>query len=82
MIIAGASEHIDVASAVKIGMFSPVALDSFNWQETLSTKGRNPPLSHFDNRIEGKEISCQIGYIELAKIPYFGKTFARTSHIG
>ena len=44
--------------------------------------GAKLALISYSKRLEAQEISRQVGYLELATVPQFAKTFARATYIG
>lgn len=82
VIIAGAfGTYIDIASAITIGMLPRLPLDRFQQVGNAAGMGAKQALISRSKRAEAQALASQIGYIELASVPQFAKTFAQAMYL-
>ena len=82
VIIAGAfGTYIDVASAITIGMFPRLPLDRFRQVGNAAGMGAKQALISRSKRAEAQALARRIGYIELARVPQFARTFAQAMYL-
>jgi uncharacterized 2Fe-2S/4Fe-4S cluster protein (DUF4445 family) len=83
VIIAGAfGTYIDVQSAIAIGMLPPLPLDRFRQVGNAAGMGAKLALISRSKRTEAQALAEQVGYVELAAIPGFSRTFAQAMYLG
>lgn len=82
VIIAGAfGSHIDVFSAMTIGMLPPLPLDHFQQVGNAAGMGAKLALISGSKRAEAQTIARRVNYIELATAPYFEETFVKATYL-
>jgi uncharacterized 2Fe-2S/4Fe-4S cluster protein (DUF4445 family) len=82
VIIAGAfGTYISVASAITIGMLPRLPLDRFHQVGNAAGMGAKQALISRSKRAEAQALASRIGYIELATIPQFARTFAQAMYL-
>jgi uncharacterized 2Fe-2S/4Fe-4S cluster protein (DUF4445 family) len=82
VIIAGAfGTYIDVASAIAIGMFPRLPLDRFRQVGNAAGMGAKQALLSRRKRADAQALAGRIGYIELARVPQFSRTFAQAMYL-
>ncbi len=82
VVIAGAfGTFIDVKSAIIIGMLPDLPLDRFQQVGNAAGTGSRMALISQKERTKAGELSEKIGYIELARIQDFSKTFAKATYL-
>jgi uncharacterized 2Fe-2S/4Fe-4S cluster protein (DUF4445 family) len=80
--IAGAfGTYISVASAIAIGMLPRLPLDRFRQVGNAAGMGAKQALISRRKRAEAQAIAGRVGYIELATVPQFARTFARAMYL-
>ena len=78
VIIAGAfGNYIDVASAVRIGMLPPLALDRFSQVGNAAGVGAKQALISKSQRQMAMDIARRVNYVELTSFPGYPKIFAK-----
>lgn len=83
VIIAGAfGTYIDVESAIAIGMLPPLPLDRFRQVGNAAGTGARLALISTTRRREARALAERVGYVELAAIPSFARTFAQSMYLG
>jgi uncharacterized 2Fe-2S/4Fe-4S cluster protein (DUF4445 family) len=83
VIIAGAfGTYIDVASGIAIGMLPRLPLDRFRQVGNAAGMGAKLALISSSKRAEAQALARRVGYTELATVPQFAKTFARSMYLG
>jgi uncharacterized 2Fe-2S/4Fe-4S cluster protein (DUF4445 family) len=83
VIIAGAfGTYIDVASAIAIGMLPPLPLERFRQVGNAAGMGAKLALISGPQRAEAEALARRVGYIELATVPQFSRTFAQSMFLG
>jgi len=83
VIIAGAfGTYIDVSSAMTIGMLPALPAERFEQVGNAAGIGAKLALISRSKRVEAQEIASRVGYIELATVPHFRRTFARAMYLG
>jgi uncharacterized 2Fe-2S/4Fe-4S cluster protein (DUF4445 family) len=83
VIIAGAfGTYIDVASALNIGMFPVLPLESFSQVGNAAGLGAQISLLSLSQRHKAQEIASKVKYIELATAPNFMQTFMQAGYLG
>ncbi len=71
-LIAGAfGNHIDLESAIEIGMFPDLPLDRFSQIGNAAGVGSREMLMDQTQRLESKNMVSEINYIELTSQPFF-----------
>jgi uncharacterized 2Fe-2S/4Fe-4S cluster protein (DUF4445 family) len=82
VIIAGAfGSYINVASAIAIGMLPRLPLDRFRQVGNAAGIGAKQALISRGKRSEAEALASRVGYIELASVPQFAKTFAKAMYL-
>jgi uncharacterized 2Fe-2S/4Fe-4S cluster protein (DUF4445 family) len=82
VIIAGAfGTYISVPSALTIGMFPRLPLDRFRQVGNAAGMGAKQALISRSKRDEAQALARRIGYIELASVPQFSRTFAQAMYL-
>ncbi len=82
VIIAGAfGTFIDVKSAITIGMLPDLPLDRFEQVGNAAGTGARMALISGKEREKAQQLAEQIGYLELAKVPNFNKSFAEATYL-
>jgi uncharacterized 2Fe-2S/4Fe-4S cluster protein (DUF4445 family) len=82
VIIAGAfGTYISVASAITIGMLPQLPLDRFRQVGNAAGMGAKQALISRSKRAEAQAIASGVGYIELASVPQFARTFAQAMYL-
>jgi uncharacterized 2Fe-2S/4Fe-4S cluster protein (DUF4445 family) len=83
VILAGAfGTYLNLASAVTIGMLSPLPVDRFRQVGNAAGGGARMALVSMAQRREAADLARRIEYIELATVPRFMQIFARATQIG
>ena len=83
VLIAGAfGSYIDVESAMSIGMLPPLPAARFHQVGNAAGMGAKLALISRSKRAEAQTIASHVGYIELATVPHFAKTFAQAMYLG
>jgi len=83
IIIAGAfGTFIDVQSAIIIGMLPDLPQERFIQVGNAAGTGARMALISQVERDKASKIAQRVGYIELAKIPNFGRKFALATNFG
>ncbi len=78
VIIAGAfGNYIDVASAIRIGMLPPFALDRYSQVGNAAGVGAKKALISKSQRQMSMEIARRVNYVELTSYPEYPKVFAQ-----
>jgi uncharacterized 2Fe-2S/4Fe-4S cluster protein (DUF4445 family) len=71
-IVAGAfGTYLDLRSAIRTGMFPPLALERFHQVGNAAGVGAKQMLLSTDKRHEAEQLAGQIGYVELTGQPSF-----------
>ncbi len=82
VIIAGAfGTYISVPSAITIGMLPRLPLDRFRQVGNAAGMGAKQALISRSKRAEAQAIASRVGYIELATVPQFARTFAKAMYL-
>jgi uncharacterized 2Fe-2S/4Fe-4S cluster protein (DUF4445 family) len=82
VIIAGAfGTYINVPSAITIGMLPRLPLDRFRQVGNAAGMGAKLALISRSKRAEAQTLASRIGYIELATVPQFARTFAQAMYL-
>jgi uncharacterized 2Fe-2S/4Fe-4S cluster protein (DUF4445 family) len=82
VIIAGAfGTYIHVPSAITIGMLPRLPLDRFRQVGNAAGMGAKLALISRSKRAEARALASRVGYIELATVPQFAKTFAQAMYL-
>ena len=82
VIIAGAfGTYISVASAITVGMLPRLPLDRFRQMGNAAGMGAKQALISRSKRAEAQALASRVGYIELAAVPQFAKTFAQAMYL-
>jgi uncharacterized 2Fe-2S/4Fe-4S cluster protein (DUF4445 family) len=82
VVIAGAfGTYIRVASAITIGMLPRLPLDRFRQVGNAAGMGAKQALISRSKRAEAQAIASRVGYIELATVPQFARTFAQAMYL-
>jgi uncharacterized 2Fe-2S/4Fe-4S cluster protein (DUF4445 family) len=82
VIIAGAfGTYVSVASAITIGMLPRLPLDRFRQVGNAAGMGAKQALISRSKRAEAQAIARRAGYIELAAVPQFARTFAQAMYL-
>jgi uncharacterized 2Fe-2S/4Fe-4S cluster protein (DUF4445 family) len=83
VIIAGAfGTFIDIQSAITIGMLPDLPTEIFTQVGNAAGTGARMALISKAERDNANKIAQRVGYIELAKIPNFGRKFALATNFG
>ena len=76
LVIAGAfGSYLDIGSAVRLGMFPPLAQERFRQIGNGAGSGARQMLISGDQRRTAEQIARQIEYVELANHPAFAERF-------
>lgn len=76
VVIAGAfGSYLDIGSAVRIGMFPPLARERFHQIGNGAGSGARQMLISGDQRRTAEQIARQIEYVELSNHPAFSEQF-------
>lgn len=82
VILAGAfGTYVNVASAITIGMLPRLPLDRFHQVGNAAGMGAKQALISHSKRVEAQAIARRVGYIELATVPQFARTFAQAIYL-
>jgi len=82
VIIAGAfGTYIDVSSAITIGMLPRLPLNRFRQVGNAAGVGAKLALVSRSKRAEAQALARRVGYIELATVPQFARTFAQALYL-
>jgi uncharacterized 2Fe-2S/4Fe-4S cluster protein (DUF4445 family) len=83
VIIAGAfGTYIDAGSAIAIGMLPALPLDRIRQVGNAAGMGAKLALISRSQRAEAQALARRVGYIELAAVPQFARTFAWAMYLG
>jgi uncharacterized 2Fe-2S/4Fe-4S cluster protein (DUF4445 family) len=83
MIIAGAfGTYIDIGSAMTVGMLPRIPMSRVRQVGNAAGMGAKQVLISRSKRAEAQSIASRVGYIELATVPQFAKTFAQSMYLG
>jgi len=82
IIAGGFGSYIDVASAVTIGMLSPLPVGRFKQVGNAAGMGAKLALISKSKRAETQSIAGRVHYIELATDSRFAETFSQAMYIG
>jgi uncharacterized 2Fe-2S/4Fe-4S cluster protein (DUF4445 family) len=82
IIIAGAfGSHMDVRSAICIGMLPPLPVERFEQIGNAAGMGAKLALISKTKRKEAEEIAKKTNYLELATVPSFTRIFAHATSL-
>jgi uncharacterized 2Fe-2S/4Fe-4S cluster protein (DUF4445 family) len=77
-IVAGAfGTYLDLRSAVHIGMFPSLPLETFRQVGNSAGVGAKQMLVSLDKRQEAEQLASQVGYVELTSRPAFTSLFMK-----
>ncbi len=82
VMLAGAfGTYIDVKSAVDIGMLPDLPIERFKQVGNAAGTGARLALISIKERILAQDIARKVGYLELAKVHGFSRTFANATFL-
>ena len=82
VILAGAfGNYIDVRSALDIGMLPALPVDRFKQVGNAAGTGARLALISIKERLLAQDIARKVGYLELAKVPGFSRTFTNATFL-
>ena len=82
VIIAGAfGTYLDISGAIAIGMLPSLPLTRFRQVGNAAGTGARLALISRSKRAEAQTIARQTGYIELATVPRFSRTYVEAMYI-